>query len=212
MKILVKFMVVLAAVNIMLYPVLPVYCEEEKEIDKKAEKLEHMKKYAAEIEKNLDESLDHLDKERTYFVDDKEQQKYADYNKSILEMRQFEIDLMKKMIKAANDNDPNSIERLEQEKNKVAQEIYLMELKKENEYMINTYNKDYTDYLDDKKINSGIQLVDESYHDVINAQEALYEAEKNLKDAYDKKEKAVKLMDVYLLEAQKNKKIKELSE
>jgi len=116
------------------------------------------------------------------------------------------------MLKAANDNDPLSLERLDQEKNKIAQEIYLMELKKEKEYMINSYNKDYAEYLDDKKISSGIQLIDESYHDVINAQEALYEAEMNLKSAYDKKEKSIKLMDVYLLEAQKNKKLKELSQ
>jgi len=212
MKFLVQFMVIFTAVNIVINPVLPAYSEEEKEIDSKTKQLEHMKKYAAEIEKNLGESLDHLDKQRSYFVEDEDQQKYADYNKSILEMRQFEVDLMKKMLKAANDNDPLSLERLDQEKNKIAQEIYLMELKKEKEYMINSYNKDYAEYLDDKKISSGIQLIDESYHDVINAQEALYEAEMNLKSAYDKKEKSIKLMDVYLLEAQKNKKLKELSQ
>ena len=213
MKILLQTLtIVFLAVNIVMNSVSPVYCEEEKQIDEKTEQLEHMKKYAAEIEKDLNDALDCLDEQRTFFTEDEDQQNYVDYNKSILEMKQFEIDLMKKMMKAALDNDRLALERLEEEKNKISQEVSVIEFKKEKEYTINYYNKEYSDYLDDEKISSGIELIEEAYNDVIAAQEALYDAELNLKNAYDKKEKASKLMEVYLLEAQKNKKIKELSE
>ncbi|MCD6459289.1 hypothetical protein J7L67_01310 [bacterium] len=210
MKNSLKFIVIFIFVlNSFVVPVFKLSCEEG-DAGKKNGQIEQMQKYSKEIEKNIAESVKCLDEQRTFFVEDKTEQKYIDYNKSILEMKEYEIDLMKKMVKAAISNDVSALERLEQEKNKISREINLIELKKEKEYVLNTYNENHRQYIDDKKIKSGLKLVEQSYDDIITAQEAQYEAEQNLKNAYDRKDKAVKLMDIYFLEAQKNKKINEL--
>ncbi len=179
---------------------------DEQEITEKQE----MEQYSKEMNKYVEQATVDLAETKKYF--DKEDSQYANYNDILLELKQKEIDIMKKIAQAAKDNDKSKIKQYEKEQEETQYQLTLTSLKKEMAQTLYDAEKRASQYPLSERITSGISKLRKSYAALIKAHMEEYRASTNLKRAYKAKDDAQKICEINFLEAEKQKKIKEVLE
>jgi len=148
----------------------------------------------------------HLKHLKEYF--DKEDVMYDGYNDKISRLIDSEIEIMEKMVSAAEDGDQEEFEKLEREQEKVAHDKNVTSLEKDMFMTLNRLKEKSAQYPESDEVNSNIDDIEENYADMIKAEKDAFNANRKFRKLQKKISEGVNECNIYFSEID----LKELQE
>lgn len=156
--------------------------------------------YTVKIIAELSESRKNLEQMLTFY--EREDQKvFKEYNEELIKITRDHISIMEKLIKAIRKGKQEDIPTLERQKDYIAHTKNVAELKREMAVTMADYERRAQSFPDDFRVKTGMINLKNAFRELIDAQVMLYQAETQIKEVYGKRDKAIDLLEMYILDA-----------
>lgn len=179
------------------------FAQKQKERDNTSVLPSETQMYAAQVISKISETKNNLETMQKYFLQE-DQKVFEDYNQELIDLYEDKLVLLQKLLEAIRENELEDIQKLENQVDYVEHTIAVADIKRDMATVIYDYEKRTLMFPNDFKIKTAISTLKNAYRELIDAQIALYQAEKQLQHVYIKKDKALQLLDLYITNAERD--------
>ncbi len=153
--------------------------------------------YVAGVIAELSEARKYLERIEPYF-EREDQVMYQQYNEELLEVAKNHVKVMERLLKAIRKDDSEGIQKYTRQKDQIVHEKNIAELRREMAVQLVAYKQRVQAFPDNFKLKNSVENLRHAYRELIDAQIMLYQAQMQLKEVAERKQKAVDLLEMYL--------------